>query len=106
MTRIRYMMLPDTEHKEEHHHEKLLREYGISEWSKPKEHKEHEKHDEKHEKFEIPETWTPYLNKQDYTGIVTMEFNEFIAAERNKNKEKAKMEAHHLRMAIDQYLNH
>lgn len=60
----------------------------------------------KNEQYTHPDTWKPYLAKKDYAGIVTMEFNEFITAERANNKEQAKMEAHHLHKAIEQYLEH
>ena len=53
-----------------------------------------------------PDTWKPYLAKGDYSGIVTMEFNEFITAERGNNKEQAKYEAHHLLAATAQYIQH
>ena len=66
----------------------------------------YEKQEKKKENKTHPDTWKPYLAKKDYAGIVTMEFNEFITAERANNKEQAQMEAHHLRKAIEQYLEH
>lgn len=66
----------------------------------------HENGKKKKEQYAQPDTWKPYLAKGDYAGIVTMEFNEFITAERANNKEQAKMEAHHLHKAIEQYLEH
>ena len=66
----------------------------------------YEKQEKKKENKTLPDTWKPYLAKGDYAGIVTMEFNEFITAERANNKEQAKMEAHHLHSAIEQYLEH
>lgn len=70
------------------------------------EHSEHEKQEKKKDSKAHPDTWKPYLAKGDYAGIVTMEFNEFITAERANNKEQAKVEAHHLHSAIEQYLEH
>ena len=56
--------------------------------------------------FNPPDTWKPYLAKGDYSGIITMEFNEFITAERSNDKEQAKKEAHHLLEAVRRYLDH
>lgn len=43
--------------------------------------------------FTPPDTWKSYLAKGDYSGIITMKFNEFITAERGndiKNKRRKK----------------
>lgn len=55
--------------------------------------------------FIPPDTWKPYLAKGDYSGIITMEFNEFITAERSNDKEQARKEAVHLFEAVNKYLN-
>lgn len=56
--------------------------------------------------FNQPDTWKPYLAKGDYSGIITMEFNEFITAERSNDKEHARKEAVHLFEAVRRYLDH
>ena len=56
--------------------------------------------------FNSPDTWKPYLVKGDYSGIITMEFNEFITAERSNDKEHARKEAVHLFEAVRRYLDH
>ena len=56
--------------------------------------------------FNPPDTWKPYLAKGDYSGIITMEFNEFITAERSNDKEHARKEAVHLFEAVRRYLDH
>lgn len=56
--------------------------------------------------FNPPDTWKPYIAKGDYSGIITMEFNEFITAERSNDKEQARKEAVHLFEAVRRYLDH
>lgn len=34
-----------------------------------------------------PSTWIPYIQRKDYIGIITMEFNELKEAESDRQKE-------------------
>lgn len=95
MLRMKYFF---NNHNDEHENNKVD---TVVVYEKQEKKKENKKENKTH-----PDTWKPYLAKSDYAGIVTMEFNEFITAERANNKEQAKMEAHHLHSAIEQYLEH
>lgn len=52
-----------------------------------------------------PETWKPYLQKNDYISIINMEYNELMTAINTSNTVSIKKECIHTLSAIMNYLN-